>query len=204
VLELLDTWLRAVGPVGYLVLAAAALLEYLVPPVPGDTVTLLGGAYASAGDRSLLLVLGALTVGSLVGIALTWRVGLAIGARLSTLPPERKVLGFSAGQLQKVQALMRTRGGWLLVVNRFLPSFRAVVFVAAGASGVPLPRALFLGGLSALAWNALLVSVGVAIGQNAQRIDTFMSTYRQAAYAIVGVVAVGLLARWAWRRARTR
>lgn len=204
-LEFLDTWLRAVGPVGYLVLAAAALLEYVVPPVPGDTVTLLGGAYAASSDRSLLLVLAALTAGSLVGMAITWRVGLAVGARLSTLPPEQKVLGFfSAGQLQKAQALMRSRGGWLLVVNRFLPSFRAVVFVAAGASGVPLSRALFLGGLSALAWNALLVSVGVAIGQNAQRIDTFVSTYRQAAYVIVAVVAAGFLARWAWRRRRSR
>lgn len=203
-LEYVDTWLRAVGPLGYLVLALAALIEYLFPPFPGDTVALLGGAYAATGERSLLLVLVGLTAGSVAGIAVTWRLGLAIGARLSTWPPERRFLGIPAGKLQHAQALMRQRGAWLLVVNRFLPSFRAVVFIAAGASGVRLPRALALGTVSAFAWNALLVSAGVAIGQNAKRIDDFLSTYRVAAFAAVGAVALVLLIRWAVRRVRAR
>lgn len=203
-LELVDTWLRAVGPLGYLVLALAALVEYLFPPFPGDTVALLGGAYAASGDRSLLLVLAGLTLGSVVGIAITWRVGLALGARLTTWPPERKILGLPVAKLQHAQTLMRQRGAWLLVVNRFLPSFRAVVFIAAGASGVRLPRALLLGTISAFAWNALLVSAGVAIGQNAKRIDDFLGTYRVAAFAAVGVAGVAFLARWAIRRARAR
>jgi len=199
-LEVVDAWLRTVGPVGYLVLACAALVEYLFPPFPGDTVALLGDAYGGSGERSLALVLAALTAGSLLGILVTWRVGLALGTRLTTLAQEKKVLGLEAGQLQKAQALMRQRGGWLLVVNRFLPSFRAVVFVAAGASGVPLSRALTLGGVSALAWNVLLLAVGVAVGKNAQRIDAFFSTYRQAAYAALAVAGVALLGRWLWRR----
>ncbi|MEW5743296.1 MAG: VTT domain-containing protein [Myxococcota bacterium] len=203
-LELVDVWLRAVGPVGYPVLAVAALVEYVFPPFPGDTVALLGGAYAAAGERPLVLVMLALTVGSLLGITMTWRAGLALGVRLSTFPPERRVLGVPAARLQAAQGLMRSRGSWLLVVNRFLPSFRAVVFLAAGASGVPLSRALVLGGISALAWNALLVSVGVAIGENAQRIDAFVSTWRQAAYTALGVVLVGVLLRFLWRRRRTR
>jgi membrane protein DedA with SNARE-associated domain len=167
-------------------------------------VALLGGAYAMRADRSLLLVMVALTAGSLAGITLTWRAGLALGVRLATFPPEQRVLGVSAGRLQAAQVVMRQRGGWLLVVNRFLPSFRAVVFVAAGASGVPLSRALLLGGLSALAWNALLVSAGVAIGENAERIDTFFSTYRQVAFALLGLGGLALVARWLWRRRRAR
>lgn len=203
-LELVDSWLRAVGPWGTLVLAAAALVEYLFPPFPGDTVALLGGAYAASANQPVVLVLVALTLGSAAGIAITWRVGFAMGARLSTWPPERRFLWIRAGTLHEAQALMRQRGAWLLVVNRFLPSFRAVVFIAAGASGVRLSRALLLGSLSAFAWNALLVSAGVAIGHNARRIDEFLSTYRTAASAAVAVAAVAVLARWAFRRARAR
>ncbi|MEW6435026.1 MAG: DedA family protein [Myxococcota bacterium] len=203
-LEYVDTWLRAVGPLGYLVLGLAALIEYLFPPFPGDTVALLGGAYAAFSDRPLLLVLVGLTAGSVVGIAVTWRIGLAIGGRVSTWPPERRFLGIPAGKLQRAQALMRQRGAWLLVVNRFLPSFRAVVFIAAGASGVRLSRALALGTVSAFAWNALLVSAGVAIGRNVERIEEFLFTYRVAAFAAVGGVALVLLGRWMVRRARTR
>jgi membrane protein DedA with SNARE-associated domain len=203
-LELVDSWLRAVGPLGYLVLALAALTEYLFPPFPGDTVALLGGAYAASGERSLILVLVALTAGSVAGMAGTWRVGLALGARLSTWPPERRVLGVRVGALQQAQALMRQRGAWLLVTNRFLPSFRAMVFLAAGASGVRLSRALLFGTLSAFAWNTLLVGAGLVVGRNARRIDDFLATYRVVALAVVALVAAVLVARWALRRSRAR
>lgn len=199
-LDLVDAWLRTVGPTGYPALAVAALVEYVFPPFPGDTVALLGGAYATRSDRSLLLVLVALTAGSLAGITVTWRAGLGLGVRLARVSPEQRVLGVPAGRLQAAQELMRQRGTWLLVGNRFLPSMRAVVFLAAGASGVPLARALLLGGVSSLAWNALLVSAGVAIGENAERIDAFFSTYRQVAFALLGLLVLALLGRWLWRR----
>jgi membrane protein DedA with SNARE-associated domain len=86
------------------------------------------------------------------------------------------------------------------VLNRFMPSFRAVVFVAAGASGTPLPRVLLLGGLSALAWNALLLGVGDAIGAKADKLEDWLSQYRLVAIVVTAVVVLVLVARWALRR----
>lgn len=200
----IDALMRALGPAGYVVLGFAALVEYVFPPFPGDTITLLGGAWVARGERSMPLVIVALTAGSVVGIAATWRVGLAIGGKVATLDPKRRVLGLEVEQLRRAQALMREKGTWLLAINRFLPSFRALLFIAAGAAGVPLPRALMLGVASALAWNTMLVAVGLTVGDNAERIETFFFHYRAAALSVTGVVLALFIGRFFWRRRRAQ
>ena len=114
------------------------------------------------------------------------------------------MLGLQVGQIRRTQALMRERGGWLLVTNRFLPSFRSVLFVAAGAAGVPLWRTLLLGTVSAALFNALLLGAGVAVGDNAEAIAAFLRTFRTASILGVAVVALLFLARFLWRRGRAQ
>jgi membrane protein DedA with SNARE-associated domain len=198
--EEVDELSRALGAWGYLGLGVASLVEYLFPPFPGDTVTVLGGAWAARGERSLSLVYLALMLGSAVGVSATWRVGVAIGGKMGALPDERVVLGLEVGQLRRAQALMKTRGAWLLLLNRFLPSFRAVIFVAAGASGVPFVKTLFLGLVSAALFNGVLLSVGAVVGDNAERIAEFFRAWRWVSLGVLAVVVVAAAGRWWWRR----
>ena len=199
---LFESWIRALGPWGYLVVGLAALLEYVFPPFPGDTVALLGGAWAEQGERSWPLVLLALTVGSLGGITSSWAFGRWAGVRVDRRPGERVLPGVTHEQLHRAQAAMRARGDWLLVLNRFLPAFRSVVFIAAGAAGLPLPRVLALGSLSALAWNGLLVATGAVVGEHAEAWSPWLWRYRIAGGVVVGLVAAGWVVRWVVQRRR--
>lgn len=201
-LEAFDALVRSVGPWGALLLGVAALLEYVVPPFPGDTVTLLGGAYVARGEHPLVLVLGALVLFSLVGMAATWRLGRALGHRVDAAKDGPLAFGLTHEQVRRAQALMRTRGDWVLVLNRFMPSFRAVVFVAAGASGVPLRRVLALGSASALAWNGLLLVIGANVGANAEALEAWLSRYRTTSLALCAVALAAFLA-WRWWKRRT-
>ena len=201
-LEAFDALVRSVGPWGALLLGVAALLEYVVPPFPGDTVTLLGGAYVARGEHPLVLVLGALVLFSLVGMAATWRLGRALGHRVDAAKDGPLAFGLTHEQVRRAQALMRTRGDWVLVLNRFMPSFRAVVFVAAGASGVPLRRVLALGSASALAWNGLLLVIGANVGANAEALEAWLTRYRITSLALCAVALAAFLA-WRWWKRRT-
>ena len=199
-----DAFIQTLGAWGYPGLGLAALIEYVFPPFPGDTVVVLGGAWAEREYRSLVLVELVLTAGSLIGMALTWRLGRSLSDRIRQAPEGSRLLGLQVGQIRRAQTLMRARGGWLLLANRFLPSFRSVLFVAAGASDVPLWRTLALGTVSAVAFNTVLLSVGVVVGDNAERIADFLRTFRTASIAAVAFVAVLFLARFLWRRARAQ
>ena len=199
-----DAFIQTLGAWGYPGLGLAAFIEYVFPPFPGDTVVVLGGAWAEREYRSLVLVHLVLTLGSIAGMALTWRLGRSLSERIRLAPDGSRLLGLKVGQIRRAQALMRDRGGWLLVANRFLPSFRSVLFVAAGAADVPLWRTLALGTVSAGLFNALLLAVGVAVGDNAEAIAEFLRTFRTASIAGVAFLAVVFLGRFLWRRARAQ
>jgi membrane protein DedA with SNARE-associated domain len=200
----LEDLVEQLGAWGYPGLGLAACIEYVFPPFPGDTVVVLGGAWAEREGRSLLLVHLVLTLGSVAGMAATWRVGRALAEQLAHAPAGARVLGLPVIRVREAQALMRARGSWLLVANRFLPSFRSVLFVAAGASDLPLWKTVGLGTVSAIAFNALLVSVGAVVGDNASAIAHFFVTFRTASFTALGGVLLAILGRFLWRRARAR
>ena len=199
-----EGFVQLLGAWGYPGLGLAAFIEYVFPPFPGDTVVVLGGAWAGREHRSIVLVHLVLTAASVVGMAVTWRLGRSLAERIRLAPEGSRLLGLQVGQIRRAQTLMRDQSGWLLVANRFLPSFRSVLFVAAGAADVPLWRTLLLGTISAMAFNALLLGVGVAVGDNAEAIAGFLATFRTASIIGVAAVAALFLARFLWRRGRAQ
>ena len=145
------------GPLGYVVLALSALIEYLFPPFPGDTVALFGVFLAATAGYSPLGVFVALTLGSIIGGVATWGFGRWLGDRKERWPKFLRRPSIERG-LDKVQRGFETRGAWYLAANRFLPALRAFFFVGAGLARLPLRSVLIWGGLSAIAWNALLLA----------------------------------------------
>ncbi len=200
-LETLDAFLASVGPYGLWLLAAAACLEYLVPPFPGDTLLLLGGIYAVRGAQNPYLVLLAMTLGGSVGAWLQYVLGRKLSVRVHS-QPEGSTFFVPHGPLLSSVAHLRTRGTWLLLVNRFFPGIRAFAFVGAGLAEVPLGRALLFGFLSSLAWNGLVMGAGVAVGGNLEKLNALMAQYQRAAGFLVLVAAVAVGIRWWTRRRR--
>jgi membrane protein DedA with SNARE-associated domain len=193
---LFDSWIHQVGLLAYVFLALAAMLEYVVPPFPGDTIVLLGGVLAVRGEKPWFWVFLAITFGSMVGAAFDYFLGKRWAARIErrTAMPSRW-WGVSPEKLHDVQERMRHRGTWLLLANRFLPGIRAFIFVGAGASGLPFGRVMLWGTLSSAAWNAALMGVGIAVGGNAERLEGWVRRYYGVVYVVLGSVVVYFLAK---------
>lgn len=195
-----DLWVHQLGPYGFLVLGLAALVEYVVPPFPGDTVVVMGGAYAVRGELSWVGVLLVTTLGSMVGVSLNYAVGRLLAQRLEQFPEGRLWFGFSHEQIHKAQQRMRTQGIWLLAVNRFLPTFRSVLFIAAGAARMSYGTVLLWGTVSALAWNLMLLGIGMWVGGNVEKLMGLFQAYNQAMIIVLICVVVGWLGVSLWRR----
>ncbi len=197
----LDALVRQSGAVGLLVLFFCAAVEYVFPPFPGDTVTLLGGVYAVRGEQPVALVFGAVMAGSIAGAAIDWLAGRWLAGRVAS-GGGWSSRWITAEQLAKWEERFRRRGSYWLVANRFFPGIRGPIFLAAGISGIPLPRVLLLGGLSALLWNALLFAAGYAVGGEAERLQALVSTYAEMAWGLLAAVILALVARALIRRRR--
>ncbi|HVV83220.1 MAG TPA: DedA family protein [Kofleriaceae bacterium] len=179
---------------GWLALAAAAAIEYVFPPFPGDAITVLAAVLVTAASWSAAGVLSALMVGSMVGAALTFELGLRWAARRTPHAQPHA--------LDRLVAGFRRHGAVYLVINRFVPGIRSLFFVAAGLAGMRRGPVMLCAGISALLWNVGLFALGAALGSNLDRVEGWVRTYTIASIAIVaGAVAIGA-GGWAWRRRR--
>lgn len=183
-------------------LFAGALIEHVFPPFPGDTVTLAGALLVAAGQLSLPLTFLAVLGGSLLGSALDHAFGRWLARRMT-----REGLGPGLGKrllssLERGQAAFRRHGDMALVLNRFLPGVRALLFVAAGLSGMPLGRVLALGALSATLWNSLILAGGLALGAHLDLLEAWVRRMGYGAWTALGLaLAVALIFRVIHRRA---
>lgn len=188
--EFFDTLISHIGLLGLLVLGLAAAVEYVVPPFPGDTITLLGGVYAVRGEHPWPLVFLVVVAGSVAGALINYQVGRWLVGRFERRPGEA-FFGITHARLESVQAQMRHKGPWLLLANRFIPGVRGLIFVAAGAAHMPRSNALVLGSLSAMAHTGLVLALGAAVGGNLEKLEELMWQYQRA---ILGLVVVGVAA----------
>jgi len=184
--------------IAYLALALAAVLEYVFPPFPGDTVTLFGTFLAATSGYSAPGVFATVTLASTLGGLLPWALGRHLHAHPDRWP------SFLRGPrvdraLDEVRRGFARHGRWYLVGNRFVPAVRAFILLGAGLGGTSAGAVVLYGGLSALLWNGLLFTVGFSVGRNWEKLQGISETYSWTAIGVLVVVALVILGR---RRAR--
>jgi membrane protein DedA with SNARE-associated domain len=197
-----STWIAAAvaatGAYAPLLLFGASFVEYVFPPFPGDLMVVFGAWYAVQGALSWPVTFLAVTAGAMAGAFVDHRVGVALGRGLTRGWAAR--LGLDPERLARFEASYRRWGVLLLLVNRFLPGVRGFLFVAAGASGIPVGTVLLYGGLSAALWNAGLLAAGALLANNVEELVSLLERYTQVAWlALVAAALLGAL-RWLWRR----
>ena len=190
------------GPAAPAVLVVATFVEYVFPPFPGDLVVVLGAWYAVDGQISWAAAFASVMAGAVAGAFVDHRVGVALGRKLEKGAERRGAL--TRERLARFEAAYRRWGGLLLVANRFFPGVRAFLFVAAGAAGIPLPRVLVLGAISAALWNALLLAAGALLARNVGDLVRLVDRYTRVAWAALAVAAVVAAAVAIHRRRSSR
>jgi membrane-associated protein len=176
------------------ILFLATLVEYVFPPFPGDLVVVLGAWYAVHGELSWPATFVSVTSGALAGAWVDYRIGARLGRGLDRRAARRSPE--LEARLARFEASYRRWGVGLLLLNRFLPGIRAFIFVAAGASGIPLRKVLFAGALSAAVWNAILLAAGATLAENVDDLVRLFERYTRVAWvvlALAGLAAVAVL-----------
>ena len=161
-------------------------LEYVVPPVPGDTVAIAGGVLVARDILPASLVLLVVTIGSVAGALAAWGVGRLAALHVGVRRVLFRFVDESA--FHAAAEKYRRYGKWLIVANRFFPGVRASFLFAAGLFGIPMRDVALLAGLSALAWNALLIGAGVLLGANIDSVIDLVERY--SAFAWIALLLI--------------
>ena len=148
--ELLNTW-------GYGVVFAAMVLESAGLPLPGETVTLLGGYAAGSGHLNLAGVIAAASSGAMVGDSIGYWVGRRAGWPL--LLRVGRWLRQSPEQMETLRLQFLNHAGKSVLLGRFVAVLRVLAGPMAGAVGMPYGRFLVFNCTGALLWATTMVSL---------------------------------------------
>jgi membrane protein DedA with SNARE-associated domain len=189
--ELLGRW-------GYGVIFAGMLLENAGLPLPGETLTLLGGYAAGSGQMSLFGVIAAAASGAILGDNIGYWVGrrfgwdlmLRLGLWLRQSPEQMELL--------RQRFLRHARASVLL--GRFVAVLRILAGPMAGAVGMPYGRFLVCNVSGALLWSISMVSLAW-LGGRWIPIDRMITGVLQFGLGLLVLVALlaflpKLISRW--------
>ncbi len=192
------------GGLGLLAVFAAAALEYLVPPLPADTIVLAGSLFVVAGVHSFAVVAIVAIAGGALGAAIPFGIGRKFAKPDGTLRGGRYVeMLVGEGRLEKFFEAFRRYGMWVIAVNRALPGVRAVTFFAAGAARLPFPRTMAFGLISNVLWSTAVLGLGVAVGGSWEKIEAAFGVYKTVVYGVFGTALAVFVAYRLYRRFRS-
>ena len=142
----------------YLVVFVIAMLDAFFPIVPSEATAIAAGVVAGTGGLRVELVILAAALGAIAGDNISFAGGHFLGERLN----QRFFQGEKAKKrVEWARKLLRERGGYLIVVARFIPGGRTVVTFTAGfVDGMPWHRFIRFDVLAGAIWGAYSVLLG--------------------------------------------
>jgi membrane protein DedA with SNARE-associated domain len=173
-----------------------AWLEYVFPPVPGDSTMLFGFFLAGSGALSFPAVFLAALSGSVLGALTAYRLGARLGRTYFFLKS-----AWAREELAKVERWFGRFGPRLLAVNRFIPGVRGFFLYAAGIGRMEARGVVIYSSLSNVLWVAVLAWGGTGLGSTWEEVRV---VFRRYVWGIAVFLAVYLGLSVARSRRRRR
>ena len=196
-------WLAGLPPVTlYLMMALAAAIENVFPPLPSDTVVAFGSFLAARGSGTIVGAFLATWIGNLAGATLMYGAGRKYGARrIEKRWFANKAEGVAAES--KLEALYKRHGMSALFLSRFIPGVRALVPPFAGALRLPLVRSMIVMGIASGIWYGIISFLAFRVGSNWADLQKAIGRYGKISASIALVIVLVGVAFWLVKRRQT-
>jgi membrane protein DedA with SNARE-associated domain len=192
----LDTFTDFVSdsPWTYAFLFAVAAVDAFFPIVPSETSVIAAGVLAASGDLVLVLVIALAAAGAIVGDNISYWIGRTLGHRIVA----RFFSGARRKRLEQAERGLAERGGYLILVARFIPGGRTAVTLAAGTLEFPWRRFLAYDVAAGIIWASYAALLGYFGGRTFE--ESPLKGLAVAFGIAVAVTAVVEVVRWVRKR----
>ena len=160
-LQLIEQYMLAYG---YWAVFFGVMLENAGVPVPGETILLIAGYFASTGEFHLALVMLIAAAGAVTGDNIGFAIGHHYGrgfllrvGRFFFLTPKR---------LEHMEKYFENHGNKTILVARFITGLRVFAALLAGASKMPWRVFVVYNVAGAILWSVVITSLGYLFGQS--------------------------------------
>ena len=148
---------------GYWAVFLGILLENVGIPIPGETVTLVGGFLAGNDQLNYWVVLADATLGATLGGNIGYWIGRYGG--WSLLLKAGQLFRVPEAQLLSLRNQFSENATKAVFGGRFIALLRIFASPLAGIAEMPYPKFMFYNTLGAAVWASVMVSLAYVAGQ---------------------------------------
>jgi membrane protein DedA with SNARE-associated domain len=203
VLSNLASWVQdVIESLGYLGVALLVIAENLFPPIPSEIVLPFAGFVARRGDGSVIVMVVASTIGSVIGALVLYAIAAAIG-------PERihsfvvrfgKWFGVKESDMVRAEEWFDRRSNAAVLVGRCVPLIRSLVSIPAGFRRMKFVPFITLTAIGSAVWNIALIGAGAVLGDQWDRVGEFVGIFQWFVVAAI----FGVILKFAWSKVNVR
>lgn len=189
----MENWIiEFMNEFGYIGVLLLIMFENIFPPIPSEVILTFGGFMTTYSEMTRVGVIIAATIGSVVGAMILYSIGLLMGVNRLEKIVDRwgKYLRLTREDIYRADAWFDKYGPWTVFFCRLIPLIRSLISIPAGMSNMNFPLFIVLTTLGSLVWNGILVSVGVAVGGNWEKIVGYMDVFSNIVYLLIGISGI--------------
>lgn len=196
----MTTWLtQFIESFGYIAIILLIAVENIFPPIPSEVILTLGGFLVSGTKLTLIGVILASTLGSVIGAIILFSISRNLTLpRLEKLLETKlfKLLGFKKDYAQKAIDWFDKHGIGAIFYGRCIPVVRSLISIPAGIAHVGWTKFLVLTTLGSLVWNSVLVGLGHYMGKNWQVVVRIFDDYTLVIIALLLILFIYFGIKW--------
>jgi membrane-associated protein len=172
-----------------------SMLDAFFPVVPSETTVIAAGVIAADGELHVPLIIACAAAGAIVGDNVSFGAGHFLGERIV----EKVFTGKRKRHVDRAERMLNERGGYLIIIARFIPGGRTAATFAAGSLEWPWRRFMKFDVIAGVIWGTYATMLGYLGGKAFEKspLKGFLLAFA-IALAITGVIEA---VRWYRKRA---
>jgi membrane protein DedA with SNARE-associated domain len=179
---------------GYWAVFFGIALENTGLPLPGETITLVGGFLAGSGELRYWFVLGSAIAGASLGDNFGYWIGKFGGWPF--LLRVGRIFRFTEEQLQGVKAQFSENAARAVFFGRFVALLRIFAGPMAGIAEMPYPQFLLCNFAGATLWASVMVTLSYFVGRFVPLAQLVSLVAKFGIVALILVVALIAVPIW--------
>ena len=185
-----------ISALGYPGITFVMLVENLFPPIPSEVVMPFAGFLVVDGRFTLLGIVLAGTLGSVLGALAIYYIGVWSNERLIRRFIRRwgRFFLLSEEDIDRALNVFDRYGEIIIFIGRLIPIIRSLISLPAGMQRMSIPKFLLFTTMGTAIWSAILGYAGVVLGENWEEILEIVDQYERATAAVLIVLVVAFVA----------
>ena len=186
---------------GYWAVFSGIALENTGIPIPGETITIVGGFLAGSGELNYWLVLFTTIAGAVTGDSCGYWIGRFGGWKL--LLKITKFFRLPESKVQQAKIQFSENAPQAVFFGRFITVLRIFAGPIAGIVEMPYSEFLFYNVMGATVWSAVVVTVAYFAGRVIS-LTELVSLIGQFGLIVLILIVAWIVIPFVWRSSRQK